>query len=221
MDRNQGTMKSVRSQESFNKQLFQQLPTEIAESFTNEQLQAIKQAFGNDKWRQHPVDIRSTISLAGLKFYLVILAGREKRSRDRLRQERERHPVWKPGNMAVIFAFFALPLAMTWMVLELIHSPIRSVTNPHPTIIPWLSTQEECEKTGRSWSHLESKLPIANTILGFKKNKQYFWTTSHLDFRILKIWKRQPKTTPLAASNERITIRFTNAFLHVFPCKQR
>ncbi|WP_071518511.1 hypothetical protein [Geitlerinema sp. PCC 9228] len=150
-------MKFLRSQPTYNSRILQQLPPEITASFTSEQLQAIKQAFGNDQWQQHPVDIRTTISLVGLKFYLVILAGREKRSRDRLRQEREWHPVWKPGNIAVLFGFCSVPIVIMWVILALLKSPIRAVSHPHPTSIPWLTTQEECEKTGRTWSQLESK----------------------------------------------------------------
>ncbi|MCV6609317.1 MAG: hypothetical protein OIF55_00955 [Amphritea sp.] len=47
----------------FEKGLFQRLPEDIQDSFTQEQLDALKVAFGARRWGKHPVDIRGTLSI--------------------------------------------------------------------------------------------------------------------------------------------------------------
>lgn len=60
---------------------------DVAASFTPEQLQAIKLSFGARQWRDHTLDLRRSIKLFGSRFYVVLLAGRERRTYERLRTE--------------------------------------------------------------------------------------------------------------------------------------
>lgn len=55
-----------------------------------------ERAWSND----HPVNLR--LSIFGL-FYLTIVAGRERRSRERRADERVKHPLITFGNLTVIF----------------------------------------------------------------------------------------------------------------------
>ena len=89
-----------------------QLPTKTAASFTPNQLEAIKRQFGNRKWTgSHPVDIRLSIPFIGRGFYLVFLMGRERRSKDRLRNDRVFHPLWRMGNLMAIASAASVLLA--------------------------------------------------------------------------------------------------------------
>lgn len=56
----------------------------------------------------HPVDIRLTLPLLSGRYYLTVLAGRERRSAERLRADRARHPLFKFGNVVLILLFGTL-----------------------------------------------------------------------------------------------------------------
>ncbi len=60
---------------------------------------------GEQPWSsRHPVNVRLTIPLPFLgRCYLTVVAGRERRSPERLAVERRKHPLRTAGN--VIFAF--------------------------------------------------------------------------------------------------------------------
>lgn len=55
----------------------------------------------------HPVDIRLSIPLPGLRFYVTLVGGREKRSPDRRAADRGRYPIRTAANLV-----FFLGLAM-------------------------------------------------------------------------------------------------------------
>ena len=59
------------------------IPRQVANSFSPEQLAAIKTAFGGERWDGHGVDLRGTIPL--LRWYFVFVGGRDQRSKSRLR----------------------------------------------------------------------------------------------------------------------------------------
>lgn len=53
----------------------------------------------------HPVDIRLTLPLLSGRYFLTVLAGRERRSSERLRAERDQHPLLKTGNVVMFLLF--------------------------------------------------------------------------------------------------------------------
>ncbi|HST74341.1 MAG TPA: hypothetical protein VLJ20_03135 [Acetobacteraceae bacterium] len=55
------------------------VPREVAASFTPAQLQAVQRAFGMRYAVEHAVDLRRTWRLPWGRFYLVLLAGRDRR----------------------------------------------------------------------------------------------------------------------------------------------
>jgi hypothetical protein len=75
-------------QDSFKDGLFKRLPKDTQASFTPEQIDALRIAFGaNNKWGRHPVDVRGTFKLWRWRYYFVILVGRNRR--DLSRRERQ------------------------------------------------------------------------------------------------------------------------------------
>lgn len=90
---------------------FAQISPEIAATFTDEQVQALARVFAARQSYKHFVDIR--LSLPLLRCYIVVLAGREKRSAKRLQQDRLYHPIWTPVNTLAIAIFFTL-LVGSW-----------------------------------------------------------------------------------------------------------
>ncbi|NQD79280.1 3-phosphoshikimate 1-carboxyvinyltransferase [Pseudomonas sp. CrR14] len=78
---------TVSEQDAFVKGLKERLPDDLRDSFSNEQLSALKVAFGARQWGRHPVDMRGTLKLWRWRYYFVLLAGRNQRDLSRAQQE--------------------------------------------------------------------------------------------------------------------------------------
>ncbi len=111
LDRKELAVKDSPNADPVLENFFAQLSPEIAATFTDDQVQAIARVFAARQSRKHPVDIR--LSLPLLRCYIVVLAGRERRSVSRLQAEKVYHPIWTPVNTLAIAFFFAL-LVGSW-----------------------------------------------------------------------------------------------------------
>lgn len=66
--------------------------------------QAAADSAAQPRWgSSHPVNIRLTIPLPFRKYYITIVAGSERRSRERRTSERKKHPLLVFGNILVFF----------------------------------------------------------------------------------------------------------------------
>ncbi|MEB3827302.1 hypothetical protein [Phormidium sp. CCY1219] len=151
-------MKRSPRKDPFIAQFLASIPPEIASSFTDEQLTALKGAFGKRGWNRHPVDIRMSVPFPRPGFYIVLLGGRERRSRQRRQGDRNLHGLWTWRNSAVIVSFtLAIMSAGIGGVYTVEKSlDLLSKKRPfHPTAIPWISDAETCEKTDRVWRDSE------------------------------------------------------------------
>ena len=70
-----------------------------------------------DSPARHPINLRLT--LFGLA-YLVILGGREQRSRVRRAAERKRHPLRTPGNIALMAGLAVVGLFLGYALRTLV-----------------------------------------------------------------------------------------------------
>ncbi len=52
-------------------------------------------------WGSHPVNIRFTIPLLFRDYYMTLLIGPERRSKERRAMERQKHPLFTFGNVIV------------------------------------------------------------------------------------------------------------------------
>ena len=59
---------------------FKRIDPEVAASFTKPQCEAMKVMFGARVLRNHSLDFRPTLSLGRDRFYMVLLAGRDRRA---------------------------------------------------------------------------------------------------------------------------------------------
>lgn len=57
------------------------------------------------EWGRHPINIRLSLPLGFGRYYVTVVAGRERRSRERIASERDRHPLVSLGNLSVFFSF--------------------------------------------------------------------------------------------------------------------
>ena len=85
------------------------LPQEIRVGFTSMQLAALDDALNFEHPKRHPVNLR--VTLFG-RAYLTILGGRERRSPARRVEERMRHPLRSPGNIAFLIGLAILGLVL-------------------------------------------------------------------------------------------------------------
>ena len=69
--------------DDFLQQFFARIPPQTAATFNNAQLTALKQVFGERVTKRHAVDIRLSIPFFPRRFYLVLVLGKEKRSKER------------------------------------------------------------------------------------------------------------------------------------------
>ncbi|MEQ8997517.1 MAG: hypothetical protein RID53_13575 [Coleofasciculus sp. B1-GNL1-01] len=92
----------------FIEQFFARIPPKTAATFNPNQLDILKQTFGNRASKKHAVDLRLSMPFPKGGFYWVLLMGREKRSRDRIQQERHKHPLWTVANGLVISGFLLM-----------------------------------------------------------------------------------------------------------------
>jgi hypothetical protein len=67
----------------FLQQMFARMSPGAKFTFTPAQIDEIKKAFAARSFTSHTVDVRHSISLFGKSYYLVILAGRERRAAPR------------------------------------------------------------------------------------------------------------------------------------------
>ncbi len=87
------------------------IPEDVANSFTDAQLAAVKRSFGGRNNRAHMVDMHITMPLLFQSYYLVFLTGIEIRSRARRRRDAAHRPIAKVANrvflcLLSVLAFF-------------------------------------------------------------------------------------------------------------------
>lgn len=71
----------------FIQEFLQKLSVEQQQSFSDEQLEAVKLAFGARTWGIHALDVRGTFKIFRWRYYYVFLAGRNKRSLNRFEEK--------------------------------------------------------------------------------------------------------------------------------------
>jgi hypothetical protein len=132
--------------------LFAQITPEVANKFTFQQIEAVKRGFGYNSRSRHLLDIRVSVPIPGLRFYLVLLAGSERRSKQRLRFDKGLYPFWTPSNILFVIGFSIIILLCSLTIFPFIFSSLNlTSTFSYPTSIPWINDKSECEYTNRVW----------------------------------------------------------------------
>lgn len=87
------------------------VPTEVAKTFTEEQLKAVESALALGGAQSHFSDIRISIPLISRRLYFVLLAGRDRRSGERPTFKRGLRSLLMVGNTVVVAALALMLLA--------------------------------------------------------------------------------------------------------------
>ena len=90
----------------------------VADSFTDAQLRELERVLADSSSRPLPLDIRITLPALRRRYFITVLAGPERRSAERLKQERARHRLWTFANTSSII--FLLLLAKP-AIIGLVH----------------------------------------------------------------------------------------------------
>lgn len=123
---------SLKERDSFAKGLKERLPPDLRESFTIEQLDALKIAFGARRWGKHPVDLRGTLNLLGWRYYYVLLIGRNKR--EMTRNERR---LSRLGTALGIFVFLVFSGLVGLLMVYLAKSALGIDLLPNHSFGVW------------------------------------------------------------------------------------
>lgn len=139
-------------------ELFADIPPEVVDTFNEEQLKAIKKVLMSRSWSRHCINLRFSIPLPRSGFYLMLLAGPERRSKERRYADKVAYPLLNFSNIAFLIGFLIILSTSTFITLPFVFSSLISSLNSistssaHPTSIPWLEDKFNCEHTGRTWS---------------------------------------------------------------------
>ncbi|WP_416665682.1 hypothetical protein [Egbenema bharatensis] len=143
-------MKSHKNANAAFKRLMNHLPSGLAETFSESQKDALRQALQRMSQGNHLIDLRLSVPFPKPGFYVVLFAGRERRSLKRLKTEQHNYPFTATN---LILLIFLLSGGITLGVMKLLPKILSAAQNAsfHPTAIPWLQTESECRHTGRVW----------------------------------------------------------------------
>ena len=109
-------MSAAEFNDRFERTFFSRIPADVAQSFSDEQLTAIKTVFGGEVWNSHPVDLRGTLRLPFRRWYFVVLAGPDKRTAKSQRvPTRARRPIRRALGAATT------TIAVIWMTLLVLY----------------------------------------------------------------------------------------------------
>ena len=112
------TVQGIRN-DPFVKGMLKRLPTEQRSSFSEEQLLGLKVALGARTWGTHRIDLRWTMKLWKKSYYIVIIAGVNRRSPSRRQQKLARL-----GKAIFLATLFLILSVFSLLLLYIIKSAL-------------------------------------------------------------------------------------------------
>lgn len=133
----------------FLSRLLNRMPESVVESFSDAQLEALRSAMVNPA--RHKLDIRLSIPTPFKRFYVVFLAGPERRSKARRISDGFR--LWTPVNTIFLALLLSSLLVTLYNGFYLATSltPDVSAEQSHPTALPWIDSEQGCNGAQRIW----------------------------------------------------------------------
>jgi hypothetical protein len=113
-------------------QLLRRMPVEDAETFSPRQVECLSAALRGCLRTRHPLDIRFTLPVWRARYYLVLLAGRDRRALSRREEEAGR--LVKAMALA---SFLAFSLLLGLLILYLIKSALGIDLFPNFSLGVW------------------------------------------------------------------------------------
>lgn len=100
-------------------QLNERLPKAVVDTFTADQIAALKLAFGAKKWSKHPIDLRDSFRFFRWRFYFVFVAGRDKRN-----LSERRYKLMKWVELSLIAGYLIVSMILGVFALYLLKSAL-------------------------------------------------------------------------------------------------
>lgn len=104
--------------ETIKDRLLKRMDRDIAQSFSDAQLRELERVLTSQTTKGPPVDVRITLPVLWCRVFVTFLAGPERRSPERLREERRKHRLWTFANVCT-FVFVSLLIVPT--LIGLVH----------------------------------------------------------------------------------------------------
>jgi len=109
------------SREIFADFTMSRIDSDVRESLTDKQMLSIRHALiAQSEWAKHKVDVRFTLPLFFAKYYFILLSGRDRRKKTRLKEVTRSHK----GNFTIGFfitlLMFSVISALFWLFLIII-----------------------------------------------------------------------------------------------------
>ncbi len=79
---------------------------------------ALETPYAGWSGRDHAVNIRVSLPLFFGRYYVTILAGKERRGAKRREEESQKHPLWTAANTIVLFAAGFIVGGSAWIGLQ-------------------------------------------------------------------------------------------------------
>ncbi|MFC3230903.1 hypothetical protein ACFOGJ_26900 [Marinibaculum pumilum] len=136
-------------QDPFFHDFFGRIPKETWPTFTEDQLFAIKRAFGARYRGAHMVDLRVSLPIPFRRMYMVLLIGGEKRSRNRRSYDRRSQPLVTAGNIVFGLFFFGMLLLALLGILYTLKSWIGIDLFPGMSLGLWQEFSSQVRETVR------------------------------------------------------------------------
>lgn len=120
---NASNSSSSPSKDAYTQHVMSNIPNDVFRTLNVLQLQAIEEAISkNAPNHNHPVDMRGTLSLFFIRFYFVLLIGRDRRSYSRNKEMRRRQKAGSLGWAMMIYIVICAIAPVILLLLYLIKS---------------------------------------------------------------------------------------------------
>lgn len=105
--------------------VYNQIPPDIRATFTPSQVTAIENAIRASRpFQKHPVDMRGTIPLYFIRFYFVLLIGRDKRSQTRNKEDVRRRKAALGSAMLSVYLVLSALAPIVLFLLYILKSAL-------------------------------------------------------------------------------------------------
>ncbi|NEQ50342.1 MAG: hypothetical protein F6K11_09455, partial [Leptolyngbya sp. SIO3F4] len=140
------------------RRILEQLPPEDRYTFSEKQIEALHQSALSLPKATHAINIRWSVPFPGKGFYLVLFAGKERRSRKRLLADGDYQLLPRVvlflGTCVGCMLVFAFAYSQRMAAISKQREAARldnSSEEVHPTVVPFKYDREQCEATFREW----------------------------------------------------------------------
>ena len=99
--------------------LLNRMPSDVQDSFTEDQLAHLKVAIGARQWGKHAVDCRGVFKFFKYRYYFVILAGRNRRE---LSKKEQKIAAISQAITVSLFSFFVITILL--LIIYLVKSAL-------------------------------------------------------------------------------------------------